>query len=144
MNIAIVLSGGTGNRIGGDVPKQYIEVEGQPIIAYCLRTLEDSPSIDAIQIVADEKWIPEIEKWVSRLQLGEKIRGYSRPGENRQMSIFNGLTDVGKYADDEDYVFIHDPARPFLSEDMIRRNIEGMVTLRIIFLSNVGLTRYQE
>lgn len=53
MNIAIILAGGTGTRIGGDVPKQYLEAGGRPVIRYCLDTCFDSEEIHAIQIVAD-------------------------------------------------------------------------------------------
>ena len=56
MVTALLLSGGTGTRMGVETPKQYIEVEGRPIIAYCLRTLFSHEEIDAVQIVADEMW----------------------------------------------------------------------------------------
>lgn len=53
MNIAIILAGGIGTRIEGNVPKQYLEVGGKPIIPYCLKTCLGSEEIDAVQIVAE-------------------------------------------------------------------------------------------
>ena len=52
MVIALVLSGGTGSRLGADIPKQYLRVQGRPVLLYCMETLHKSPVIDAVQIVA--------------------------------------------------------------------------------------------
>lgn len=120
MNVALILAGGTGSRLGTDVPKQYLEVAGRPIIAYCLETMTEYAGIDAIQIVAEEMWRPLIRKWA-----GEKLKGFSEPGRNRQMSILNGLEDIRVYAPEESVVLIHDAARPLVSPQMIRDCIEG-------------------
>ncbi len=114
MNIALILSGGKGIRLGGSLPKQYIEVDGKPVIAYCLQIFEKHPAIDAIQIVADKDWQHFIEKWT-----GGKCRGFSLPGENRQLSVLSGLSDILKYADQSDTVIIHDAARPLVTEELI-------------------------
>lgn len=53
MNVALLLSGGTGTRLGADIPKQYIEVNGMPVLSYCMRTFLELKQIDAVQIVAD-------------------------------------------------------------------------------------------
>lgn len=122
MNVALVLAGGTGNRLGAEVPKQYLEVEGRPIIAYCLETLDRHSLIDAIQIVAGEEWHSLIR------ELGiTKLRGFSLPGENRQLSILNGLDDIMKYAEEDDVTLIHDAARPLVSDATITACIEGCI-----------------
>ena len=126
MNVAIVLSGGTGTRLGGDIPKQYVEVGGKPIIVYSLEPLTKSKYIDKIQIVAEETWVPTIEKWAKDFAVEDKIAGYSKPGENRQLSIYNGLKDVADYAEDESFVMIHDAARPNLTENIISKSIQAM------------------
>ena len=96
MNIALILAGGSGSRFGGDIPKQYLEVGGKPVIAYCLRTFSQHEQIDKIQIVADEQWHAFIEKCT--LQEGcTGLQGFSAPGENRQLSIWNGLQDILEY-----------------------------------------------
>ena len=125
MNIALILSGGTGTRMGTDIPKQYIEVCGKPIISYCLERISKHPKIDAIQIVAEEAWRELISENMEQpvktkeAEISSKFRGFSKPGANRQLSIYNGLEAIKAYADDNDYVFIHDAARPLLSEKQI-------------------------
>lgn len=128
MNFALVLSGGTGTRMGTDIPKQYIEVGGRPILSYCMEKLSSHEKIDGIQIVADPLWQEQILEWLQenggRL-FSEKFRGFSFPGDNRQLSIYQGLRDMKKYAEDTDYVLIHDAVRPLLSEKQITDCLEG-------------------
>ena len=123
MNVALILSGGTGTRLGADIPKQYIEVLGKPVIAYCMEILFRHKCVDAVHIVADLVWQEKIREWMDSdkeiLSFKRKFHGFSEPGENRQLSILNGLTDIYKYAKDTDLVMIHDAARPLLSEGMI-------------------------
>lgn len=144
MNTALVLAGGTGTRLGSDIPKQYIKVNEKMIIDYCLKTLDESEYIDAIWIVADSLWQDKIKP-------PEKFRGFSLPGDNRQLSIYNGINDIYAYECNlhknsdmsdrigahrgvcdravsdgkvinsaSDIVLIHDAARPNLTEAMIK------------------------
>ena len=120
MNIALVLSGGCGKRMGGETPKQYVEVNGRMIIAYCLETFAKQDEIDAIQIVAEESWQDVIREELVRQGIpSEKLRGFSQPGQTRQWSIINGLKDIRSFAGKDDCVLIHDAARPMLTEAMI-------------------------
>lgn len=119
MNIALILSGGTGARLGADVPKQYIEVCGNPVIHYCIKRLSEHPGIDAIQIVADSAWHGRIENCLLTADSANKFMGFAVPGANRQFSIYNGLEAIKAYAADNDYVLIHDAARPMLSAQQI-------------------------
>ncbi len=126
MNIALLLSGGTGTRLGGDVPKQYIEVFGKPVISYCIESLSSHNKIDAIHIVAEPSWQKQIEGWLLLADLKKKFKGFSNPGNNRQLSILNGLRDIREYACDSDCVFIHDAARPLLSDRQITDCLSGI------------------
>ena len=123
MVIALILSGGTGSRLGADIPKQYLRVQGRPVLLYCMETLHKSPVIDAVQIVAAQEWIGS---WLEVYGLAGKFRGFSLPGENRQLSIFHGLTDIRQYAEEDDLVLIHDAARPLLSQKLIA-DCEGAI-----------------
>lgn len=118
MKIALILAGGTGSRLGAEIPKQYLEVAGKPIISYCLETFLKHEQIDAIQIVAESAWRPLISEWVCG-ECGAKLKGFSEPGQNRQLSIWNGLQDILRYAKEEDVVIIHDAARPLVTERII-------------------------
>lgn len=120
MNIALILSGGTGSRVGAEIPKQYLKVGGRAIISYCLETFESSQSISAIQIVADEHWHEMIRRSSLR-----KLKGFSEPGKTRQLSILNGLEDIRSYAGKDDLVIIHDAARPLVSFNQIDSVIEA-------------------
>lgn len=118
MNIAMILSGGIGTRVGAGIPKQYIEVGGKPIIAYCIEQLSAHDMIDAIHIVADVSWQDRISHWLLSADKKSKFSGFSLPGENRQLSILHGLEDIRRYASDNDFVFIHDAVRPLLTKKM--------------------------
>lgn len=126
MNIALVLSGGTGTRLGANMPKQYLEVCGKPILMYCLETMCDSTHIDGIQIVAAAEWQEIILSWLEKYQLMAKFKGFSLPGENRQLSIFSGLKSIREYASDDALVLIHDAARPNLAESLIDKCFEAI------------------
>ncbi|MFT4106035.1 MAG: IspD/TarI family cytidylyltransferase [Lacrimispora sp.] len=115
MNIALVLAGGTGSRVGEDIPKQYIEVNGKPIISYCVDTFTANGSVDAIWVAADEMWHDYILNHISM----EKFCGFSAPGINRQVSILQGLCEIKKIAVEDSLVMIHDAARPLLGHKQI-------------------------
>ena len=139
MITALILSGGTGTRLGLDIPKQYIEVNGRPIISYCIETIIKCKKIDAVRIVAAGEWRDFIVEWLERYDVDKKFRGFSNPGENRQLSIFNGLCDIRKCGPevrfvgnshdcpDDDYVLVHDAARPLLTPELLERCLDGAV-----------------
>lgn len=119
MVTALILSGGSGTRMGMDIPKQYIKVNGRTVISYCLEIFFVHEMIDAVQIVADEAWQEMLSEIVRQLCKVGKFRGFSSPGRTRQYSILNGLNDIRKYSGDSDYVLVHDAARPFVSHTLI-------------------------
>ncbi|MBR2530394.1 MAG: 2-C-methyl-D-erythritol 4-phosphate cytidylyltransferase [Lachnospiraceae bacterium] len=122
MAIALVLSGGTGTRLGGDIPKQYIQSGGRMLIAYCLDMFISHSDVSDIFIVADEKWHDRIFHELRRLLIDtSKIAGFSKPGATRQLSILSGLRDIAEYVrssgdhEKDPAVIIHDAARPNLT-----------------------------
>lgn len=124
---AIVLAGGTGTRLGSDIPKQYLYVNCKMIITYALETLINSPLIGNIRIVAGEEWREEILKDLSDHQIdSSKISGFSGSGTTRQYSILNALDDVKKDNATTDSVFIHDAARPLLADSTIEALVKAI------------------
>ncbi len=119
MNTALILSGGRGLRLGSDIPKQYLEAGGRPVISYCVETLSLHKEIDAIQIVAEQVWREQILAWLEIADRNKKFKGFSLPGENRQLSIFYGLEDIRRYGAADDCVLVHDAARPLLSAELV-------------------------
>ncbi|MCR5603897.1 MAG: 2-C-methyl-D-erythritol 4-phosphate cytidylyltransferase [Lachnospiraceae bacterium] len=132
MNIALVLSGGTGKRIGGDTPKQYIKVKGRMLITFCLDMFIKHPDIDGVWIVAADEWKDEIVKDCELTGIDTNaIRGFSNPGETRQLSILNGLRDIDSYVRSKDsgidpVVIIHDAARPNLTAEYVKTCLNAL------------------
>ncbi len=116
MNVAILLSGGTGVRLGGDIPKQYLSLDGKSIISYSIDTLVSHEKIDAMVIVAAMEWKGHIE---SDLPVCDKPMLFAKPGTNRQLSIYNALKTIEDHLKNASTVFVHDAARPFLTAEMI-------------------------
>lgn len=121
MNYAIILSGGVGTRLGLDVPKQYYEVNNKPIIRDVIATLEQSEVVDGIVIVAAPEWQEYVCEQIS---VPEKFIGFALPGENRQLSIYNGLCELSKVANADDVVLIQDAARPNTSHELIEKCLD--------------------
>ena len=96
------------------------------MISYCIRTLSAHPDIDGIQIVAAGEWQEQLRLWIDEADVSRKLRGFSLPGETRQLSILNGLRDVLAYASEEDAVLIHDAARPLLSAELITKCLAAL------------------
>lgn len=125
--IAIILSGGVGSRMGNDIPKQYIEVLGKPIVWYCLNTFLQCRCIDAVIIGCALEWKNYVEKLLKEIHSNKPVY-FSLPGETRQYSIYNALKELKLlgYAED-DVVIIHDAARPLISEDLIVRCLDTCI-----------------
>ncbi len=151
MTLALLLSGGVGKRVGGDIPKQYIEIKGRMIITYALMKLASCGKIDRVQIVADEAYRQKILTDAKKAGVGEAfIRGFSEPGKTRQFSILNGLRDLQEEMGERDIIVIHDAARPNVSEALLQKCVEecrmyeGVIPVLpmkdTVYLSNDGLS----
>ncbi len=122
---AIILAAGRGTRIGGDTPKQFIEIEGFPLIYFSLKAFSDSFA-DEIILVCPEDDIRYCSEEIVDKYGFTKVRTIVPGGSERYHSVYNGLKALrcnaeGDLRDPCDIVFIHDGARPFVSEDIIER-----------------------
>ena len=123
MNVAVVLAGGVGNRMGADIPKQYIEIKGKPIIAYTLGKFQDSPSIDYIEVVCTEQWKDYVREIGERYGI-DKLRWITIGGTTCQDSIRNGIFALKDELSDDDNFLIHMSVSPMVSQENIRIGIE--------------------
>lgn len=126
MTVAIILAGGSGTRMHQDIPKQFIAVNGRPIILYTLEIFHNHPSIDVIAIVAPSVWQPQIEQWLVAEGMIGKLIGFAETGSSRQHSVLNGLIKVREIGSADDIVIIHDAVRPSVSARLILRCIESI------------------
>ena len=116
---AVILAGGTGKRMGGDVPKQYLELCGHPLLYYAIDCFEKS-SVSEIVLVVTPGDEEKVKKDIVRKYGFAKVRGIVAGGKERYNSSFNGIRAVS----DADIVLIHDAARALITVDVIERTIE--------------------
>lgn len=122
MNIAVVLAGGTGTRVGASIPKQFIEVLGKPILAYALDNFQNDPEIDAIEIVCHKDWIDEVRGICKKYQI-TKLKWMTRGGATFQESVVNGVFNLKEKIDPDDIVVISFGVSPFTTPDIINDGI---------------------
>lgn len=123
MVYGIILAGGSGKRVGAEIPKQYIEVNGKPLLYYTLKAFEES-AVEAVSVVADEAHLQfVISEIVDKYGLKKVIR-VCEGGKERFDSVHHGLDDLSSVAKGEDVVLIHDGARPFIKPEEIDQLIE--------------------
>lgn len=123
-NIAVIFAGGTGNRMGiKDVPKQFLEVEGKPIIIHTLEHFEKHPEINEIYLVCIEGWIDYLKYQLEKHKI-TKVKSIVAGGNNGQESIYKGLKEAERNCSKDSIVLIHDGVRPLIDQDLISRNIK--------------------
>lgn len=123
--IAIVLAGGQGKRMGTEVQKQYLDIAGKPLLYYSLYTFQKSNIIDEIVLVVGEGQIEYVsENFVDAYNF-TKVSRIVEGGKERYNSVWSGLCAVKQMESTEEYyVFIHDSARPFVTEEILVRSYE--------------------
>lgn len=120
---AIVLAAGQGKRMGTKVHKQYLLLAGKPVLYYSLNVFQNSPVIDEIILVTGKDEEEYCKKEIVEPFGFDKVSHIIEGGEERYHSVWNGL----QVSREEGYVFIHDGARPFIDEEMIRRAYECVI-----------------
>lgn len=126
MVIGMLLAGGVGQRMGASVPKQFLEVNGKPIILYPLEIMEKHPLIDAIEIVCVESFIPEMGRIVREAGL-TKVKWIVAGGDSAQASTRNGIHALKDKMDRDDILLIHMSSYPLANADIMAGCIESAV-----------------
>lgn len=118
MNIAVIIAGGSGSRMGQDIPKQFINVYDKPVLLYTLEGFEKHPMIDAIEVVCIEGWHDMV--WAYAKQFGiSKLKWIVSGGKTGQESIRNGVFNLEGVCQPDDTVIIHDGIRPLVDETVL-------------------------
>lgn len=125
MNIAMIFAGGSGVRMGAGIPKQFIEINGKPIIIHTAQLFEFHKMIDKIYISTLEDYIPYVEALVQEYHL-TKVAAVIPGGETAQDSIYNGLIRARQENEADSIVLLHDGVRPFVDYDVISENIKSV------------------
>ena len=125
MNIAIIFAGGSGVRMGAGVPKQFLEINGKPILIHTLELFEFHEMIDKIYVSTLKDYIPYVEDLVADYRI-TKVAKVIPGGETAQDSIYNALKMAESENPGDSIVLLHDGVRPFVAYDVITANIEGV------------------
>lgn len=123
MNVGLLIAGGSGNRMGQDIPKQFMHVDGAPIIIHTMQCFQRHPDIQQIAVVCLKGWETVLQSYANQFNITKLTHIF--PGGNTGMeSIHNGIYGLKEAGyDEEDLVLIHDAVRPLLSQDIISSNI---------------------
>lgn len=118
MNVALILAGGVGNRLGAKIPKQFIEVCGKPVLAYTIEAFEKHPEIDAVLVACVKPYIDYM--WEMKEKYGlSKLKWVCEGGDTFQGSVLNGVRYLEDKISKDDIVLVHFGASPFLTGDII-------------------------
>ena len=118
MNIALIIAGGRGMRMGQEIPKQFLTVYDKPVIAYTMEAFQKHPDIDVIAVVCVEGWESILSAYARQYHI-TKLKHIIPGGANGQGSIRNGVFELEKHYAPDDLVLIHDAIRPLVSQDVI-------------------------
>lgn len=123
MNIALLIAGGSGNRMGQDIPKQFMHIEGAPIIIWTMKAFQLHPDIDTIAVVCLKGWETVLQSYANQFGIS-KLKWIFPGGETGMESIHNGIYGLKEEGcKGDDLVLIHDSVRPLLSQEIISSNI---------------------
>ena len=123
MIIAVLIAGGTGARMGQDIPKQFLNVQDKPVLVHTMERFQRNPEIDGIIVVTLPNWMEFVRAYAKQYGIS-KLRDVVPGGAVGQASIKNGIDAVARLKCPPDTaVMIHDGVRPMVSDDIIAENL---------------------
>ena len=123
MNIALLTAGGTGNRMGQDIPKQFMPIDNKPVIIYTMESFQFHPEIDSIGVICLKGWEVVLQSYANQYNI-TKLKWIFEGGESNQESIYNGLVGLREAGcSDDDIILVQDGVRPLVSQRIISENI---------------------
>ena len=122
--VGLIPAAGQGARLGGETPKQYLELAGRPMLAHAAAALLAHPAVDLAFVVL----APDDERWATHdwSAFGDRLAPLWCGGASRRDSVLNGLIAMANVVDPEDWVLVHDAARPCLAREDLERLIEAV------------------
>ena len=118
MNIAVIIAGGVGSRMGQDLPKQFINVYDKPVLIYTLESFQKHPQVDAIELVCIDGWHEIIWAYAKQFNI-TKLKWIVSGGKTGQESIRNGVYGLEGKANPDDNIIIHDGIRPLVEPSVL-------------------------
>ena len=118
MNVALIIAGGSGHRMGQDIPKQFINVYDKPVLIYTLESFQRHPQVDAIEVVCIDGWHDVLRAYAKQFGI-TKLRWIVPGGETGQESLRNGVFALEGICADDDTVIIHDGIRPLVDSEVL-------------------------
>lgn len=118
MNVAVIIAGGSGHRMGQDIPKQFINVYDKPVLIYTLEGFQKHPQIDAIEVVCIDGWHDVLRAYAKQFNI-TKLKWIVSGGASGQESIRNGVFHLEGKASDDDIIVIHDGIRPLVDASVL-------------------------
>lgn len=122
MTTAILLAGGTGTRVGADIPKQFIKILGKPILAYTLEVFQNNRNIDAIEVVCHRDWVDEVRNICDTYGIS-KMKWLCVGGDTFQESTMNGVFHLKEHLQPEDIVVLSFGVSPMTTDEVIDDSI---------------------
>ena len=117
-NIAIIIAGGSGSRMGQDIPKQFINVYDKPVLIYTLESFQRHPQVDAIEVVCIDGWHDILWAYAKQFNI-EKLKWVISGGKTGQESIRNGVMNLEGKVNPDDNIIIHDGIRPLVEPSVL-------------------------
>lgn len=118
MNIAVIIAGGSGHRMGQDIPKQFINVYDKPVLIYTLEGFQKHPQIDEIEVVCIDGWHDVVRAYAKQFNI-TKLKWIVSGGASGQESIRNSVFHLEGKASDDDIIVIHDGIRPLVDASVL-------------------------
>ena len=122
MTVALVFAGGSGVRMGAATPKQFLDLNGKPVLAHTLDLFERHSDVDEIVLVLHADYVPTAPSFAARYGI-TKVRRVVAGGETAQDSIYGGLREMSGIYPPDTVVLIHDGVRPYVHADVIAANV---------------------
>ena len=118
MNVAVIIAGGSGHRMGQDIPKQFINVYDKPVLIYTLESFQRNDLIDAIEVVCIDGWHNVLWAYAKQFNI-TKVKWVISGGNSAQESIRNGVYNLKDVCSADDNIIIHDGMRPLVDDEVL-------------------------